>query len=170
MHTSEVKCQGWQRVKIEKIQRSFTESGEKESVGDAHIVKPEMSLDERKSPDLSPNEHSKQNGCSLELNIEDEIMEDQMCNGKEITSGEENKDGACHLENECNDFLPEKAHAGALWDVFRRQDVPKVIEYLRVHWNEFKNSHSLPDDDSVSLLPFLLCVLFLFSGAANRWP
>eukprot|EP00268_Persea_americana_P031660 TRINITY_DN3088_c0_g1_i4.p1 TRINITY_DN3088_c0_g1~~TRINITY_DN3088_c0_g1_i4.p1 ORF type:complete len:850 (+),score=160.46 TRINITY_DN3088_c0_g1_i4:453-3002(+) len=159
MHTSEVKFQGWQRAKMEKIQRSFTESDAKESVGNTHMVEAEMSLDERKSPDLSPNEHSKQNGFSLELNLEDEIMEDQMCNGKEITSGEESKDGTCQLEKESEDVLPEKAHAGALWDVFRRQDVPKLNEYVKVHWNEFKNGLCLPDD-SVSLLPSPFMHLF----------
>lgn len=159
MHTSEVKFQGWQRAKMEKIQRSFTESDAKESFGDAHMVEAEMSLDERKSPDLSPNEHSKQNGFSLELNLEDEIMEDQMCNGKESTSGEESKDGTCQLEKESEVVLPEKAHAGALWDVFRRQDVPKLNEYVKVHWNEFKNDLCLPDD-SVSLLPSPFMHLF----------
>lgn len=32
-------------------------------------------------------------------------------------------------------------HSGAQWDVFRRQDVPKLIEYLKRHYDEFSYSH-----------------------------
>ncbi|GFZ02979.1 JmjC domain protein JMJ24 [Actinidia rufa] len=31
----------------------------------------------------------------------------------------------------------QNTHPGAVWDVFRRQDVPKLMEYLRVHWKDF---------------------------------
>lgn len=32
-------------------------------------------------------------------------------------------------------------HLGAQWDVFRRQDVPKLIEYLKRHYAEFSYTH-----------------------------
>lgn len=53
----------------------------------------------------------------------------------------------------------EMTHAGAVWDVFRRHDVPKLIQYLRNHTEEFGSLTV----DQVSLFSSFRLTYFVFS-------
>ncbi|KAI3800363.1 hypothetical protein L1987_28453 [Smallanthus sonchifolius] len=59
-----------------------------------------------------------------------------------------------------------KSQPGAIWDIFRREDVPKLIEYMRLHWKEF----GIPDDIIIDSVPQPLHegIIFLNSHHKRR--
>lgn len=61
---------------------------------------------------------------------------------KSSRTSENRKYGLNHADIS-NCFAKEKVaeSCGAQWDVFRRQDVPMLIEYLRRHSNEFSDTY-----------------------------
>ncbi|KAF8107139.1 hypothetical protein N665_0126s0057 [Sinapis alba] len=42
------------------------------------------------------------------------------------------------------DDRSKAVHGGAVWDIFRREDVPKLMEYLRRHKHEFRHLYNEP--------------------------
>ncbi|KAE8693645.1 Detected protein of confused Function [Hibiscus syriacus] len=43
-----------------------------------------------------------------------------------------------------NKDKPQLVNGGAIWDIFRKQDVPKIITYLEKHKKEFRHIENLP--------------------------
>ncbi|XP_048233602.1 lysine-specific demethylase JMJ25 isoform X2 [Ricinus communis] len=44
----------------------------------------------------------------------------------------------------CGYEMEKPDEGGAVWDIFRRQDVPKLQEYLKEHFKEFRHIHCCP--------------------------
>lgn len=59
-----------------------------------------------------------------------------------------------------NDFDLGTQNGSAVWDIFRRHDVPKLTEYLKKHHREFRHMVNLPVNSVSIVALFSLDVLF----------
>lgn len=121
VHTCEVKLKGVQRKR--EIQNGVVQSDTKELCSD-----PEIHSDNGGLPSLSPDG---QNASGANLHSDDY--------GKKDDLGIEGS-------NVMEDKFMEKAPAGALWDVFRREDTPKLVEYINMHREDFENADNIIND------------------------
>ncbi|KAK7356087.1 hypothetical protein VNO80_15353 [Phaseolus coccineus] len=130
VHTNEVKLKDWQRTKIEIMQKAKTneESGAKESHGDPQIFSRGSSLDSSLG--------TKSGGLDMDSNQNKSIIDEEF----EIYSGAEGNMVNFKVPSTQNGDVSEETHPGVLWDVFRRQDVPILTKYLKIHWKELGKS------------------------------
>ena len=183
VHTCNVRQKGRPRENIEKTQNSFEESEVKESLREPQVGLDEgrspdillggQSVQKECGAKVDANEDELMEDANenelmedanenklLEDANENELMEDTNENelmedgGIESTDVEENNVN-CETSNKDGVDVSEKSDPGVLWDVFRRQDVPKVTEYLRIHWKEFRK----PDGVLNDLVSFYLILL-----------
>ncbi|XP_027189817.1 lysine-specific demethylase JMJ26-like isoform X3 [Cicer arietinum] len=109
--------------------------------------------------DLFDNLSSSKNASDEQNSVRVLQNESGMCDGKVVDpvhqhpdtdddvlhSGSELKEvNKVNVKQENCSLVGGDSSDGALWDIFRREDVPKLQEYLKKHFREFRHVHCSP--------------------------
>lgn len=138
MHSYEVKLKGWQQASIGKIQNAYEEHEE-------------QGLSEDQCKDFNDK-----NPYGFPI---DECDRRDVYRAKVDINTDEPKEEPNSIDLEGKNIEREvvssESRAGAIWDVFRREDIPKLAEYLRSCSNEFLKSDAVLDDHVSSGFPLI---------------
>ncbi|KAK8521114.1 hypothetical protein V6N12_005028 [Hibiscus sabdariffa] len=147
-HTTNVKSQPWQSKIIDELQKTYEAENLHTRCCGLRQKMPRMFgrkrkkrhyKDERRNPEMMPNQEHTDN-IEGETHNTDEEGSLNRIDDLESVSPDTNKTRESVTENQCS----ENAHGGAVWDIFRREDVPMLIEYLWKHHKEFYHISNLP--------------------------
>ncbi|KAI3710317.1 hypothetical protein L2E82_40095 [Cichorium intybus] len=80
--------------------------------------------------------------CEVNTKNNDELIIDSIEDGRT----ENEKALKCEDLNRISEETVTNNRPGAIWEIYRREDVPKLVEYMKLHWDEFGVSDNVMDD------------------------
>lgn len=147
VHAFDVKSKDLQKTKLD-LQNTVTQSDTKELHSDSEILLNSEGLPNSSSP----------NG--VDCSMANAHSDDTEKHDDKITEGSSFIEGKCVGDSEIgsSENVLEEVRAGAHWDIFRHEDIPKLMEYISIHWADFGKADSI-NDNSVSY--FIVSEIYL---------